>query len=238
MSLDHVFLAGKFPGETKRLWRPCQPSATSEQRSTKQEDHRTVGLRGGEVTDDPIALVKAWFEDAVDTGVREPGVLALATADVEGRVSNRIVQTIRITEEGLVFTSHAGSQKGRDIAATGWASGVLYWRESGRQVILTGPVAPLSPQLSDALWKARPPATHPMSVASAQSSVLEDEEALRKEARRLAESGEKLDRPEPWLGYLFTPSTVEFWQADPERLHRRIRYDFVDGGWVSTRLQP
>ncbi|CRK58743.1 Pyridoxamine 5'-phosphate oxidase [Alloactinosynnema sp. L-07] len=187
---------------------------------------------------DPIALVKAWFEDAVDTGVREPGVLALATADAAGRTTNRIVQTIRITEEGLVFTSHAGSQKGRDIAATGWASGVLYWRESGRQVILTGPVAPLSAEISDAMWKARPPATHPMSVASVQSSPLEDEEALRKEARRLAESGQTFDRPAEWLGYLLSPTTVEFWQADPERLHRRVQYSLVDGNWVSQRLQP
>ncbi|HVK24214.1 MAG TPA: pyridoxal 5'-phosphate synthase [Actinokineospora sp.] len=190
------------------------------------------------MTDDPIALVKAWFEDAVDTGVREPGVLALATADAAGRVSNRIVQTIRVMEEGLVFTSHSGSQKGRDIAATGWASGVLYWRESGRQVILTGPVAPLAPQMCDALWKARPPATHPMSVASVQSAPLGDEEALRKEARRLAESGETFERPAEWLGYLLTPTVVEFWQADPERLHRRIRYDMVDGSWGSQRLQP
>lgn len=189
---------------------------------------------------DPIALLRRWFDTAVAHGVREPGVVALATADTAGRPSNRMVQTIRITGLGLVFTSHANSQKGRDIAATGWASGVLYWRETSQQVILTGPVTELSGAESDALWAARPPSTHPMSVAARQSELLADEHALRAEAERLADSGEPLPRPAAWAGYQLTPSTVEFWQASPDRLHRRLRYERNgDGdGWTSQRLQP
>lgn len=188
--------------------------------------------------DGPMATLVAWFEEARSTGVREPGVLALATASESGRVSNRAVQTIRLDEDGLVFTSHAGSQKGRDIAATGWSSGVLYWRETGRQVILSGPTAPLSAEESDRLWYARPVGTHPMSVAAVQSAPLDDEDKLRAEAQRLAEPGEALPRPDQWLGYLLTPATVEFWEAAPDRLHRRLRYDRTDDAWTWTRLQP
>lgn len=187
---------------------------------------------------DPIGLLREWFDGAAERGVSEPGVVALATADAGGRASNRMVQTIEITERGLVFTSHTGSQKGRDLAATGWASGVLYWRETSRQVVLTGPVERLSAAESDALWAARPPGTHPMSAVSRQSEPLDDEEALRAEARRLADSGQALPRPEAWAGYQLLPSSVEFWQGSPDRLHRRLRYARVDGGWTSGRLQP
>lgn len=187
---------------------------------------------------EPIALLRQWFADATEQGVREPGVLALATADATGRTSNRMVQTMRITERGLVFTTHATSPKGRDIAATGWASGVLYWRESSRQVILSGPVEPLSDADSDALWHGRPPSTHPMSVAAKQSEPLEDEEALRKEALRLGESGLALPRPAAWLGYTIKPLILEFWQGSQDRLHRRLRYDRDGDGWTSHRLQP
>jgi pyridoxamine 5'-phosphate oxidase len=186
----------------------------------------------------PMSTVVAWFDEAKATGAREPGVLALATASTAGQVSNRIVQTIRLTEDGLVFTSHGGSQKGRDIAATGRSSGVLYWRESGRQVILSGPTAPLPAEESDRLWYARPVSTHPMSVAAVQSVPLDDEEKLRAEALRLAEPGEALPRPDQWLGYLLAPDTVEFWEAAPDRLHRRLRYDRTDDAWTWTRLQP
>jgi pyridoxine/pyridoxamine 5'-phosphate oxidase len=112
---------------------------------------------------DPIDLFRAWFDGAKQDGVREPGALALATADARGRPSNRIVQIIDVTGTDLVFTSHAGSRKGRDLAATGRASGVLYWRETSRQVVLTGPVHRMPDAESDALWDARPIGTHPMS---------------------------------------------------------------------------
>lgn len=187
---------------------------------------------------DPIPLAQAWFKAAVEQSVREPGVLALATVDVEGRCSNRIVQTIRLTDRGLVFTSHATSPKGRDLAATGWASGVLYWRETAQQVILTGPVERLSDAECDDLWYARPPSTHPMSVAAVQSELLADEEALRAHAARLGESGEPLPRPTAWVGYQLVPSTVEFWHGSQDRLHRRLRYRHDGAAWTSVRLQP
>jgi pyridoxamine 5'-phosphate oxidase len=187
---------------------------------------------------EPMGLVRGWFDAAVAHGVREPGVLALATADAAGRTSNRMVQTIELTGRGLVFTSHASSPKGRDLAATGWASGVLYWRETAQQVVLTGPVEQLDAAGSDALWAARPPGTHPMSVASRQSEPLDDEDALRAAARRLADSGAALPRPAAWVGYRLVPDTVEFWHGSPDRLHRRLRYDRAGDGWTHGRLQP
>ena len=187
---------------------------------------------------DPMSLFRAWFDGAVRQEVREPGALALATADARGRPSNRFVHVIDVRSTGVVFTSHAGSRKGRDLAATGWASGVLYWREIGRQAIVTGPVSPLPAAESDALWAARPVSTHPMSVASQQSASLMDEAALRAEARRLARTGLPLGRPASWWGYLLSPESVEFWQASPDRLHRRLRYERSDRGWVADRLQP
>jgi pyridoxamine-phosphate oxidase len=187
---------------------------------------------------DPVRLLREWFADAVERGVREPGVVALATADAGGCPSNRVVQTVKITAEGLVFTSHTGSRKGRDIAATGWASGVLYWRETFQQVVINGTVEQLGDDESDALWAARPSATHPMSVASRQSEPLDDEKELRALAQRIAESADALPRPAAWVGYQLIPSAVEFWHGSPDRLHRRLRYDRAGDGWTSVRLQP
>lgn len=187
---------------------------------------------------DPISLAQNWFKAAVEHGVSEPGVLALATVSAAGRPSNRVVQTIRLTDRGLVFASHTNSPKGRDIAATGWASGVLYWRETRRQLILIGQVEQLSDAESDDLWYARAPGTHPMSVASCQSEPLEDEGLLRDLVRCLGEADEPLPRPATWVGYQLVPSTVEFWEDAPDRLYWRVRYERDGTGWTHTRLQP
>jgi dihydrophenazinedicarboxylate synthase len=186
----------------------------------------------------PFPLFRTWFEEAKAAGASEPGVVALATAGKEGVVSSRICQTIRITERGWVFASHTTSRKGQDIEATGWASGVFYWRELSRQLIFAGPVHRLSDAESDELWYARDPRLHPMSVAAWQSDPLEDEDALRAYAQQLADSTETLARPERWVGYELVPSTVEFWENRPDRLYWRMRHDRTDDGWTSCRLQP
>lgn len=187
---------------------------------------------------EPMGLLQAWFGSAVANAVREPGALALASADARGHATNRIVQVLAVRDTGLVFASHADSRKGRDLAETGWASGVLYWREAGRQVIVTGPTHPLPDEESDALWAARPVGTHPMSVASHQSAPLLDEYALREQAQQLGRAGLALPRPAAWLGYVLEPASVEFWQADPDRLHQRLRYERDGSDWRAGRLQP
>ncbi|MFH9177531.1 pyridoxal 5'-phosphate synthase [Streptomyces albogriseolus] len=188
---------------------------------------------------DPMELLRTWFDSAVAGAVLQPGALALATVGPRGQVSNRIVQVLHMRETGLVFASHSDSRKGRELAGTPYASGLLYWREAGRQVSVSGPTRPLPAEESDALWNARPVSTHPMSVAAHQSAPLLDEEALREQARELGRDGSALPRPDRWTGYLLEPASVEFWQSEPEdRLHRRLRYEREDSGWLTSRLQP
>nr|UBX38664.1 phzG [Streptomyces sp. KIB-H483] len=185
---------------------------------------------------DPLALLRTWL-DRAEEEVREPGAIALATTGADGRASSRIVQLNSLSDTGLVFTSHRGSRKDRELAAMPWASGVLYWRESGRQIIVAGPVEQLPDSDSDALWAARPVTTHAMSVASRQSEVLADVEALRARAARLSALG-PLPRPAPFAGYQLVPHCLEFWESSPDRLHRRLRYDHQGGSWSVLRLQP
>lgn len=187
---------------------------------------------------DPIALLQVWVDQARKLQVREPGAIALATTGPDAHASNRIVQVLDITRDSLVFATHAHSQKGREIAALGWASGVFYWRETQQQVTLSGPIAPIRDEESDVLWARRSPETYPMSSVSRQSETLENEDALRLEAQRLASLGTPLPRPANWIGYALRPSIVEFWQAARDRLHGRLRYDATPSGWSTRRLQP
>lgn len=188
--------------------------------------------------DEPTALLRHWISAAVEEGVREPLALALATAGSDGHASNRMVTIVEVTDHGLVFTSHSTSQKGQEIAQTGWASGLLYWREVARQLIVSGPVALLSPAEADRLWFARPAPLHAMTTASWQSEPLDDVSALRAEADRLSRRGDPLPRPDRFAGYRLEPAVVEFWSAASGRLHRRLRYDKSPAGWQRMRLQP
>jgi pyridoxamine 5'-phosphate oxidase len=190
---------------------------------------------------EPMGLLTSWLEGSVTHGVREPRALALATADARGRSSSRIVAVNSVTDAGLVFISHADSQKGRELAENPWASGVLYWRETSQQITLAGPVRRLADTEADALWYARPVFTHAMSTVSRQSLPLDGLDhiaALRATARQLGESQRALPRPESFAAYRLEPTSVEFWANGTDRLHERLRYERRDGGWQISRLQP
>jgi dihydrophenazinedicarboxylate synthase len=187
---------------------------------------------------EPMELVQRWVAMATDAGVREPLALALATAGRDGRISNRTVSIVDVSAAGLVFTSHDSSRKGREIAESGWGSGLLYWRETAQQLSISGPVVRLPDAEADRLWAARAAPLHPMSTASRQSDPLDDVAALRAEAERLAATGAPLPRPARFAGYRLEPAAVEFWSAADDRLHRRLRYDRTPTGWHVARLQP
>jgi pyridoxamine-phosphate oxidase len=187
---------------------------------------------------EPIGLVRSWLARAGELGVREPRALALATADAQGRASTRSIAVISITDDGLVFASHACSQKARELAVNPWASGLLYWRETGQQVMLSGRVVELSDAESDELWFARPVELHAATTVSRQSEPLLDPAAMREEIRRLEACGGPLPRPDRFVGYRLEPERVEFWCASGDRLHRRLRYTRVGDLWESARVQP
>ncbi|MDA2806202.1 pyridoxal 5'-phosphate synthase [Nocardiopsis suaedae] len=185
---------------------------------------------------DPVGLLSAWLDRARALGVRDPGAFALATSDERGHGSSRMVQTSRFSPAGIVFATHTVGRKMRDIAANPRVSGVYYWPEINQQVSVEGTVAWLPEAVSDALWEARPVSTHAMSVASHQSADLEDEEALRAEAERLAGQA-PLPRPGTFSACEVALSAVEFWHGMPDRLYLRMRYERA-GGWRARRLQP
>jgi pyridoxamine 5'-phosphate oxidase len=184
-----------------------------------------------------MPLARRWTASAVEGGVREPMSLALATADRHGRISNRIVAVMNVSDLGLLFTTHSTSRKGREIAETGWASGLFYWRETSQQLCLSGPVVRLNDAENDRLWAARAPALHSMTTASRQSDPLDDPLRLEIEADRLA-AEVPLPRPDRFVGYRLMPETIEFWSAAENRLHRRLRYEKTATGWQVGKLQP
>ncbi len=190
---------------------------------------------------EPMGLLDAWLEAAVANGVREPRALALATADAQGRTSSRIVNLGKVTGTGIVFITHSDSRKGRHLAENPWASGVLYWRETSQQITLAGPVTQLSDAESEDLWFARAVFTHAMTTVSRQSKPLtglDHFDRLRAEALELGEPQRPLPRPATFVGYRLDIASVEFWANGTDRLHERLSYERVGGGWEISRLQP
>jgi pyridoxamine 5'-phosphate oxidase len=187
--------------------------------------------------------MRAWFDDAVATfGERliELNAMQVATVDAQGHPAVRTVLLKDLDERGIAFYTNYESDKGRELAATPYASAVIYWGPLERQVRLTGPVTRVDRAEGDVYFASRPRGSQISAWASPQSSVIESRAILEDAVRSLERRYEGADVPTPphWGGLRIAPRSVEFWQGRADRLHDRIRYRLDAGTWVVERLAP
>ena len=189
---------------------------------------------------DPIVEVRGWLEAAIDAGIATPNAMTLATVDERGRPAARIVLLKELDARGFVFFTNYDSRKGRDLAAHPAAALVLFWEPMHRQVRVEGTVERVSAAESDAYFGSRPRASQLGAIASPQSQVIADRDALEQRVALVAQEHGTgpLQRPAHWGGYRVVPEVIELWQGQPSRLHDRVRYRLVSGSWVKDRLAP
>ena len=200
----------------------------------------TLGqLSETQVPVNPLELFHLWFDQAVKANCPEPNSMALATADLSGNPSVRIVLLKGASDQGFTFFTNYESQKGRELANRPAAALLFHWHELERQVRIKGSVTKVDPAESDAYFHSRPPASRIGAWASPQSNEIPSREFLEEaEKRFLSEHGDNPPRPDHWGGYRLSPTEIEFWQGRPSRLHDRIQYKLQDQAWRIARLAP
>ncbi|QGG42439.1 pyridoxamine 5'-phosphate oxidase [Aeromicrobium yanjiei] len=205
-----------------------------------REDYARAGLDETDAGDDPLALFGRWLDDALTARLYEPNAMALATATHDGRPSVRIVLLKGIDERGLTFFTGYESRKGFELAENPRAAATMLWHPLQRQVRIEGAVSLLDEAESDAYFASRPRGSQIGAVASPQSQPIASRAVLDErvaEAERTFE-GRDVERPQVWGGYRVSIESIEFWQGRLGRLHDRIRFTEVPGGWVRERLAP
>lgn len=206
-------------------------------------DYTRGNLDDADVADTWYPQLRLWFDTAAaDPTVLEPNAVQLATADASGRPAVRTVLAKGLDERGLVFYTNYDSAKGRELAANPRASAVFVWLAHQRQVRLSGPVARVGRDETEAYFASRPRESQIGAWASPQSEVVESRAALDAMAAAVAArfgDDDPIPAPPHWGGFRLAPEEVEFWQGRTGRLHDRIRYRRrADGGWVRERLAP
>jgi pyridoxamine 5'-phosphate oxidase len=201
-------------------------------------------LTAGDFTaaEEPFALFAAWLEQASASEPRDPTAMTLATVDSEGMPNARMVLLKAADERGFVFYTNKGSQKGRELDATGKAALVFHWKSLNKQVRVRGLTEPVTDAEADAYFATRPKQAQIGAWASQQSRPLESRLAFEKAVALYAAKYAiaTVPRPPYWSGYRLMPLVMEFWQDRPFRLHDRIEFqrDSAGAPWRKTRLYP
>lgn len=205
-------------------------------------NYSRASLDAADVNPNPFVQFDVWFKEALDAQLPEPNTMTLATVDESGRPSARIVLIKGADERGFVFFTNYESRKGRELAHNPNAALLFYWIELERQVRVEGRIEKTSEEESDRYFASRPLGSRIGAWASEQSAVIESRALLEAREKEIgARFGENPPRPPHWGGYRLVPSSIEFWQGRPSRLHDRLLYtrDAASAsGWKIAHLAP
>jgi pyridoxamine 5'-phosphate oxidase len=204
--------------------------------------HADEPLDASDLGPDPIAAFASWLALAEEAGVALPNAMAVATADADGRPSVRHVLLRGLDERGFVFYTNFESRKGRQLAENPHVALVILWRETDRQLSVTGRAEPIDERTSDAYFATRPRDAQIGAWASPQSATIADRAELDARVEEVeARFPDAVPRPPFWGGYIVLPETIEFWQGRRHRLHDRLLYTRdtrQPSGWRVERLAP
>lgn len=206
----------------------------------RRVQYETAGLDLADLAATPIQQWHRWYDEAVEAGVAEPNAMTVSSIDAEGQPDARVVLAREVNDEGIVFYTNYESAKGIQLAAAPFASAVFAWLDLHRQVRVRGEIEVVSSEESDAYFASRPRESQIGAWASAQSQVITGREELEAAVVEMTQRfmGGDVPRPPHWGGLRIVPSTVEFWQGRPSRLHDRFRYAWAGTQWSISRLAP
>lgn len=204
-----------------------------------RRDYSSAGLAETELAPTWLEQFHRWFDDAVQ--LVEPNAAVLATASADGAPSARTVLCKAVDERGFAVFTNLGSRKAREALGTRRAALLFSWVPLERQVCVEGAVEHVSREETETYFRSRPRAARIAAWASRQSEVVADRCVLEnRHAELSARFGDDVPVPDFWGGLRLVPTSVEFWQGRPDRLHDRLRYVRpADGAqWAVERLCP
>lgn len=228
----------RLPGAL-RWWKAAHAPAVA--LAAMRSDYHRASLVESELPADPLLQFKGWLDEAIAARLPEPQAMTLATVDANGHPTARTVLLKACDERGLVFFTNYESRKGLQLAANPHAALLFVWLPLERQVEINGRVEKVTRAETTAYFDTRPLASRLGAWASPQSHVLPNAAELeqRVNASITRFRTEPLTAPPFWGGYRVVPTSFEFWQGRPGRLHDRLRYTRkMDGTWMIERLAP
>ncbi len=195
-----------------------------------------------EVPENPMELFQKWFFEVEEFGGdTEVNAMTISTVDSNGTPKNSVVLLKKYTWEGFIFYTNYNSSKGKSIQQNPNVCLSFFWNTIERQIIIKGKAEKIPENLSDGYFESRPDGSKLGAWASNQSEVVPSRKFLDDRLASFEKQFENKEiiRPKNWGGYIVKPTSIEFWQGRPNRMHDRIKYTLQENyEWKIERLAP
>ena len=206
-----------------------------------RKQYTQAGLDYHDLKQDPFEQFETWFQEACAANLLEPNAMILGTASAQAEPSLRTVLLKYFDRKGLIFFTNYESRKARQIQTNPQVSLLFLWLPLERQVEIMGTASKISTAESLAYFATRPRGSQLGAWCSQQSKIISSRQLLQSKFEEMKQKFRDSQVPLPsfWGGYRVKPSSFEFWQGCPNRLHDRFFYSRQENGaWNIQRLAP
>ena len=206
------------------------------------ENKKDITNQGFTPPENPYDLFDAWFLEASNKELNDPGAMCLATATPDGVPSARMVLLKEFDEDGFKFHTNIESRKGNEITQNSKASICFHWKSLRKQVRLEGTLHEVLQKESQQYFETRNRKSQIGAWASNQSRELENYQTLQERYKYYEEKfkdEKNIPKPDYWVGFRLKPNQFEFWNDGENRLHKRYIYtQDKQGNWTTGMLYP
>ena len=165
-----------------------------------------------DITVEPILRVVEILNKAMTLNLVDWNAMNIATVNVDGSPSSRMVLLKKVDDRGFVFYSNFDSRKGKEIEMNNSVALNFWWRELKEQIRVEGKIERLSAEESDEYFNSRALQSRVAAIVSKQSEKIDSYEKLNQEIEEMTKSledkGEEPKRPEHCGLYLIVPSSI------------------------------
>lgn len=205
-----------------------------------RRDYTQRGLDLADLNPDPFVQFELWFNQAQEADLLEPNALVLSTVSPAGAPYQRTVLLKYFDRDGFVFFTNYGSRKAQHMASNAQVSLLFPWYPLERQLAIAGTASKISAAESLRYFASRPRSSQLGAWVSQQSSIISSRQLLEMQFETMREKflHREVPLPDFWGGYRVQPTSFEFWQGRPSRLHDRFLYSQVAAQWAIARLAP
>jgi pyridoxamine 5'-phosphate oxidase len=205
-----------------------------------RRDYTQRGLDLADLNPDPFVQFELWFKQAQEADLLEPNALVLSTVSPAGAPYQRTVLLKYFDRDGFVFFTNYGSRKAQHMASNAQVSLLFPWYPLERQLAIAGTASKISAAESLRYFASRPRSSQLGAWVSQQSSIISSRQLLEMQFETMREKflHREVPLPDFWGGYRVQPTSFEFWQGRPSRLHDRFLYSQAAGQWAIARLAP
>jgi pyridoxamine 5'-phosphate oxidase len=205
-----------------------------------RREYRRHPLERAHLDADAIVQFQRWFEEACEHIDVEPNAMTLATVDSHGAPTARTVLLKFFDRAGFVFFTNLESRKAVHIESNRRVALLFWWPELERQIEINGVAERISSVEAAKYFMTRPRGSQLGAWVSQQSHVLTSRKVLEMQLDEMKRKFANREVPLPsfWGGFRVVPTSIEFWQGQPDRLHDRFEYAREGEDWRIRRLAP